>query len=54
MFLRKFFKDESGQALSEYGLVLGVVAIAVIAALALLRDKIVLLFAKVAAALEIS
>lgn len=49
----KLFKDEGGQALSEYGLVLGIIVIAVIASLTLLKDKIVALFQKIADALSI-
>ncbi|MEA4963554.1 Flp family type IVb pilin [Lutispora sp.] len=46
-------KDEKGQALSEYGLVLGIVVIAVIAILGVLKDKIISLFQKIADALSI-
>ncbi|WP_199617149.1 Flp family type IVb pilin [Paenibacillus alkalitolerans] len=37
-------RDEQGQGLTEYGLVLGVIAIAVIGVIALLRDEIVNLY----------
>lgn len=46
-FLKTFWKDESGQALSEYGLVLGVVVIAVIATLGLFKDAIVNMFKRI-------
>lgn len=44
----RLLHDEKGQALSEYGLVLGVVVIAVIVTLGALKDKIVALFEKIA------
>lgn len=46
-FIRKLFGDERGQALSEYGLVLGVVVISVIVTLAALKDKIIALYNKI-------
>lgn len=39
-FLRALWRDESGQGLVEYALIIALVAIAVIAALALLGDRI--------------
>ena len=36
----KFFKDESGQGMVEYGLIIALIAIAVIAALKLLGPAI--------------
>ena len=51
--LKKIWEEDRGQALSEYGLVLGVIAIAVIASLTLLKDKLVALFNKIANALSI-
>lgn len=45
--LNKFkalLKDEKGQGMTEYGLVLGLIAVAVVAALILLREHIVALF----------
>ena len=38
--IKSFFKDESGQAMTEYGLIIALVAIAVIAALTLMSGKI--------------
>ncbi len=34
------FKEEEGQGMTEYGLVLGVIAVAVIAVMVLFRDEI--------------
>jgi len=45
--IKKLLKDESGQAMSEYGLVLGIVAVAVIAALTGLREQITGLFTSI-------
>ena len=38
--MMKFFKDESGQGMVEYGLIIALIAIAVIAALKLLGPAI--------------
>ena len=38
--LKKVLKDESGQGMVEYGLILGLIAVAAIAALVLLGPKI--------------
>jgi len=42
--LRAILKDESGQGMVEYGLILGLVAVAAVAALLLLGPKISALF----------
>jgi pilus assembly protein Flp/PilA len=42
--LRSILKDESGQGMVEYGLILGLVAVAAVAALLLLGPKISALF----------
>lgn len=39
-------KDETGQGMTEYGLIIALVAIAVIAALGLMKDQIVAVFTK--------
>lgn len=51
--LVSFWQDEGGQALSEYGLVLGIVVIAAIVVLTTLKDKIIALFGKISDALSI-
>ncbi|WP_281884271.1 Flp family type IVb pilin [Paenibacillus sp. YYML68] len=42
--LRGLWNDEQGQGMTEYGLVLGLIAVAVVAALIALRGHIVSLF----------
>ncbi|WP_123043082.1 Flp family type IVb pilin [Cohnella candidum] len=42
--LMGLLKQEEGQGMTEYGLVLGLIAVAVVAALILLRDHIIALF----------
>jgi pilus assembly protein Flp/PilA len=50
-FLR-LWSDDSGAELTEYSLVLGVIAVGLIAALVLFRDQIVSLFDTISSALE--
>jgi len=52
--LKRLVKEEDGQALSEYALILAVVAIAAIVILVALKDQIVALFQKVIDALKLS
>jgi len=42
--IKKILKDESGQGMVEYGLLLGLIAVAAVAALLLLGPKITALF----------
>lgn len=51
--LKRLLNEEEGQTLSEYGLVLAIVVIAVIASLTLLKDKLVAIFTKITEALNI-
>ena len=37
---RNFFKDESGQGMVEYGLILALIAVVVITALSLMGEKV--------------
>lgn len=39
-FVKRFFREEEGQGMAEYGLILALVAVAVIGVLALLGDGI--------------
>lgn len=45
--LHTFMQDESGQALSEYALILAVIAVAVIVTAGLFKDSIVAAFERV-------
>ncbi len=45
--LRKWFKDEEGQGMVEYGLIIGLIAVVVIVALVALGPKIRDMFDKV-------
>ncbi|HYK74994.1 MAG TPA: Flp family type IVb pilin [Pseudoneobacillus sp.] len=42
--LKGLVVEEQGQGMTEYGLVLGIIAVAVVGALALLREQIVTMF----------
>lgn len=46
--LMSFFKDENGQGMLEYGLIITLIAIVVVAALLLLGPKVAALFNSVA------
>ena len=50
--LRKLISDESGQGMTEYALILALVAVGAIAAMTLLRTQIVAVFGRVTAALD--
>jgi len=55
--MKKFMqmmKDEDGQGMVEYGLILGLIAIAVVAALVLLGPKVAAMFTKANSALTSS
>ncbi|OEH86182.1 pilin [Desulfuribacillus stibiiarsenatis] len=39
--LKSLVREEQGQGMTEYGLVLGLIAVAVVGALALLREQII-------------
>lgn len=42
--MKALFTEEQGQGMTEYGLVLGIIAVAVVGALALLREEIMEMF----------
>lgn len=52
--MKNFFKDESGQGMVEYGLIIALIAIAVIGALKLLSPAIEGIFGDAQEALESS
>ena len=42
--IRKFFKEESGQGMTEYGLIIALVAVLLIGTLGLFKDRLVKMF----------
>ena len=50
--MRKFWKDESGQGLTEYVLIIALVAVALIAVLIVFRNEIGRVFDRASAALN--
>lgn len=50
--LMRFFKDEDGQGMVEYGLIIGLIAIVVIVALSLLGPKVADMFNTAGTALD--
>ncbi|GAK07811.1 Flp family type IVb pilin [Geomicrobium sp. JCM 19038] len=50
-FLKNFWNDEKGQSMSEYGLILALVAVVAIATLTLLGDNIMQMFSDIAEAI---
>lgn len=42
--MKALVREEEGQGMTEYGLVLGIIAVAVVGALALLRTQIIQMF----------
>lgn len=50
--IKNWFKDESGQALSEYGLLIAVIAVAIIVAVAAFRKNLVAAFDNAGKSLE--
>ena len=50
--MKALFTEEQGQGMTEYGLVLGVIAVAVVGILAALRTEIISMFNEVLAAVK--
>ncbi|HEX2954513.1 MAG TPA: Flp family type IVb pilin [Bacillota bacterium] len=50
--LRKLWKDEEGQGMVEYGLIIGLVAVVLIGVLVAMRGGLATLFGKVQTAVE--
>ena len=42
--MKALFVEEEGQGMTEYGLVLGIIAVAVVGVLALMREQILAMF----------
>jgi pilus assembly protein Flp/PilA len=49
--IKSFWKEEEGQSLSEYGLIIGIIAVACITVLVALKDKLVAVFTSIKDAL---
>lgn len=49
--LMGLFKDETGQAMTEYGLIIALIAIGVIVVLGLMKDQIIGIFTDITTAL---
>ena len=49
---KKWFNDESGQAMSEYGLLIAIIAVALVTVLVAFRNKLIATFQKAADALN--
>lgn len=45
--LKKLFNEETGQGMTEYGLIIGVVSVLLIVVLVAFKDKLILIFEKV-------
>lgn len=52
--LKDFWKEEEGQSLSEYGLILALIAVVAIAALTLLGDNIKAMFDDIADKIKVN
>ncbi|HHU33085.1 MAG: Flp family type IVb pilin [Zhaonellaceae bacterium] len=50
--VRRLWQEEDGQAMTEYGLILGIIAVAVIAALVLMRDELNTIFSDITSGLQ--
>lgn len=45
--VRNLWKEEAGQGMTEYGLIIGVVAVLLITVLVAFKDKLILIFEKI-------
>ncbi|MDX5474258.1 MAG: Flp family type IVb pilin [Bacillaceae bacterium] len=50
--IKRFFKEEEGQGMTEYGLILGLVALGAIAGLIFLGDEVTKIFENIKEALS--
>ncbi|MFZ4452915.1 Flp family type IVb pilin [Salibacterium aidingense] len=51
--MKRFWKEEDGQALSEYGVILGIILVGVIGAITALSDQILSVFESITDSLNI-
>jgi pilus assembly protein Flp/PilA len=51
-FLKKFFSEEKGQGLTEYGLILGLLAVGVVAILVIMGGHLTTIFTSISDHLE--
>lgn len=49
--LTRLVKEESGQGMTEYGLILGIIAIAIIVVLGTMKDKLKIVFESISTSL---
>lgn len=47
LFFKRLFKNESGQGMVEYGLILGLIAVLIIGTLSLIGDELLDMFNKI-------
>jgi pilus assembly protein Flp/PilA len=52
IFFKKLFKNESGQGMVEYGLILGLIAVLIIGTLSLIGDELLAMFQTILAELQ--
>lgn len=52
--IQRFIKDEKGQALTEYGLIIALIAVALVATLILLGDELVAVFERITTELTLT
>lgn len=50
--VQRIWKEEDGQAMTEYGLILGIIAVAVIVGLIAMKDELVKIFESITGGLQ--
>lgn len=50
-FFRSLLRDENGQSLTEYALIIALVAIALIATITIFKDKLIAVFTNISSSL---
>lgn len=51
--LKKLWNEETGQGMTEYGLIIGVVSVLLITVLVAFKDKLVLIFQKITTSTQV-